>query len=501
MSAGGPSGASWPGQGPVPGGVPPNPWGPRGPRSPFGYRGSLSGPLILILIGCAFLVTNLWPELPVWQLAADYWPFCLIAWGGLRVLEILYIYQQGKALPYYGMSGGEWVFALIAISVGSAVFAGHRVGERFQNGNFPSRVLRVFGEGYDFPVDQSVPGVGLAPRLVIEGLSGNIRANAGAADSIQVRGRSIVRAFSDTDARRFHEASPIELVREGDQVILRIRRGTGVPEQAGISADLDVTLPAGASIEARGRTGDLDVTGITGNVTLNADNAGVRLTNIGGNVQIETRRSDLIRLRGVKGTVELRGGGEDIDLEDIAGEVTIGGFYRGDLNLRNLAKPIRIDNRGNILRLDELKSGSIRADRGDFAVDGIKSPLMLHVGSADVKVSNASGPLDIEVARGDLDISPGAALTGAWTLRTGAGDVELALPPGFQLRARTGRGDIESDYNELRSVSSGRNAEVDGAVGKGPLVDANTGRGNISIRRAGTGTGSNGKRDLVRTEE
>ena len=81
-------------------------------RRPFSQRGSLIGPLILIGIGLAFLISNLAPDLPVWQVAADYWPFLLIGWGAIRAVEIVAAHTQGKPLPLFGISGGEWTLAI-----------------------------------------------------------------------------------------------------------------------------------------------------------------------------------------------------------------------------------------------------------------------------------------------------------------------------------------------------------------------------------------------------
>ena len=75
------------------------------------------------------------------------------------------------------------------------------------------------------------------------------------------------------------------------------------------NADLDISVPEGSSIEAHGRYGDFDIQGITGNVNINSDNAGVRLEELGGNVQIDTRASDSIRAVDIKGNVELKGRG------------------------------------------------------------------------------------------------------------------------------------------------------------------------------------------------
>jgi DUF4097 and DUF4098 domain-containing protein YvlB len=469
-----------------------NPTGSPFQGRPFGHRGSLIGPLILIGIGLAFLISNLAPNLPVWQFAADYWPFLLIGWGAIRAVEIVAAHAQGKPLPLFGISGGEWTLAIFLTIFGSMLFAGHRFGDRFQSSNITRRGLQIFGDGFDYPVQAKLQA-GTAPKLVIDDYWGDVRITATVGDTIEARGQTTVRAFNEGDAKRFHDSSPLELVTEGDHVVLRIRRGGGVPNLVRLSADLDVTVPTGTSIEARGRTGDYDITGITGSVDINADNAGVRLTNIGGKVRVETRRSDIVHLNGVKGDVDLRGGGEDLELEDIAGEVAISGFYRGDLSFRALAKPLHVENRGTELRIDRL-DGTVKMDRGEFTADGVKSPLMLRSGSTDVKVTGSTGALDIDVARGDIELAPSVGPSAAWKIHTGAGDIELALAAGFELLAQTGRGDVFSEFNELRTESRGNNAEMRGSValdGKAGAkagdklvrIDVSAGRGNIRVNR------------------
>ena len=44
-------------------------------------RRSLTGPILIILVGGAFLIYNLRPDIPLFDLLAQYWPFLLIAWG------------------------------------------------------------------------------------------------------------------------------------------------------------------------------------------------------------------------------------------------------------------------------------------------------------------------------------------------------------------------------------------------------------------------------------
>ncbi len=50
---------------------------------------------------------------------------------------------------------------------------------------------------------------------------------------------------------------------------------------------------------------------------------------------------DVVRAVNVKGNLELKGRGNDIDFEKVAGSVTVDGSWSGLVQLRELAKPIR----------------------------------------------------------------------------------------------------------------------------------------------------------------
>ena len=60
-------------------------------------RRSIAGPLIMLLIGGLFLWRNFHPEVPVFDLLAQYWPFLLIGWGLLPLAEVLVFDRQGNS--------------------------------------------------------------------------------------------------------------------------------------------------------------------------------------------------------------------------------------------------------------------------------------------------------------------------------------------------------------------------------------------------------------------
>ena len=74
-------------------------------------RGSIVGPLVLIAIGLVFLLKNIRPDLPLFDMFMDYWPFLLIGWGSLRLVEIplhLFPRRQPCRSPAYPAANGRW---------------------------------------------------------------------------------------------------------------------------------------------------------------------------------------------------------------------------------------------------------------------------------------------------------------------------------------------------------------------------------------------------------
>ena len=86
-------------------------------------RSSIVGPIILILIGGLFLANNLRPDIPMLEFLGRFWPFMLIAWGAVRLIEILIWTVRGKPLPVNGISGGEWFLVIFLSLIGTGLYA------------------------------------------------------------------------------------------------------------------------------------------------------------------------------------------------------------------------------------------------------------------------------------------------------------------------------------------------------------------------------------------
>jgi len=243
-------------------------------------------------------------------------------------------------------------------------------------------------------------------------------------------------------------------------------------------------VPAGSSIEGHGRFGDFDIQNITGTVDISSDNAGVRLEKIGGDVRIDTRKSDIIRAIDVKGRVDLKGRGQDVELQNIEGQVSVGGTYTGQIQLRNLSQPLRYEDPQITLNCEKLP-GQVHMGLGEFTGENVIGPVRLTARSRDITLSDFTQGLELTLDRGDVTLRP--KTMPKIEAHTRSGDIDLALPNGarFDLKASTDRGEVHNDYGDpLKIDESHRGATITGVSGSGPQVRLETGRGSVTVRKA-----------------
>jgi DUF4097 and DUF4098 domain-containing protein YvlB len=441
-------------------------------------RRSMAGPLVLILIGVLFLWNNIRPDVPVFELISVYWPFFLIAWGVLRLVEVLASAAASKPLPR-GMSGGEVVLVIFICLIGSGFFTATRHGWRFA-----PRSLDILGEQYDYPVTFQAPAAN-ARTVVFDGMRGNLRITGGDVQEIRITGRKTVRAFRKPDADQANQNTPVEVATEGDRLVVHTNQDR-ISGDRRITEDLEVTIPRAVNVETRQRSGDLDITDLGGNVDASSDRSDVRLLRIGGNARLELRRSALIRVVAVKGTVELQGRGADVELENIGGPVTINGGYSGTLDFKNLAKPLRFESQNTDLRVEAVP-GRINMDLSELSAKNLVGPIWLKTKSKDVKMEDFTQSIEIETERGDIELQPVRVPLAKIEARSRTGKIQLVLPEkaGFQLHATTEHGEALNDFGPpIHQEREGRSASLKGSVGSGASITVSTERGTVTVRKA-----------------
>ncbi len=458
-------------------------------------RGTVAGPLILIGIGFLFLLRVLSPEFSIGHILATYWPYLLILWGALHLLEITIRFLSGSPIPVNGVSGGGWVLVVLISLVGLSAFEARRLDPWWRRAGFEQGV-EMFGEPHDYEVPLLKQAAGKSPKIVFENFRGDAKITGADVTDVSVTGHKTIRALASGESDKANSLTPVEVVREGDNIIIRCNQQKA-KEQSRVTTDLQVTVPRNSTIEANGRQGDFEVTDVNGDVDIVSDSAGVRIQNVSGNVHVDTRRGDIVRCTNVKGNVDVKGRGTDVELERISGPVTVTGRYSGVVSLRGLARGVHIDGMDTELKLDKLP-GQVRLERGSLNVQNADGPMEVSGKSTDIEISGFNDSLIIQVEKGDIDLRPGKLPLAKMSIRTRSGNVDLAVPDAakFDLQASTSHGNVENEFGEpLKQVSYGNSgSKLEGIVGGGPALSLTTSRGTITVRKAsaddskGTGT-------------
>ncbi len=452
-------------------------------------RGSVTGPLFIIALGVIFLLHAISPQFPLVDWLGQYWPYLLILWGVIALAEVCIRTLRGAAIPRNGVSGGAWFVVVLICFVGFTFFEMRQPDNWWQNTNWGRGFDNAFGQEHQYSVNTTQKQVGEKPHIIVEDFRGDAKIVGVDGKELTVSGQKTIRALEERTADRTDANTPVEVMVEGTNIIVRCNQGRA-GYRTSITTNLDLSIPKEASLEVANSAGDLEISSLLGDVKLRSGSSGMRLQDIGGNIAVETRRSDLVRCTNVKGNVDLRGHGSDIELNRVGGQVSISGDYTGTISLRGVDKAARLQNSRTDLQVEHIP-GEIRLDRGSMNIQDAVGPLRVNAHSTDLSLENVSNAIEISVDRGDIDLKPGRLPLSRMTARANSGNIELALPAtaNFALSANTDRGQVENDFgDELKEQTSGRGARLEGSVGSGPSIDLVTGRGTITVRKDGGAT-------------
>jgi DUF4097 and DUF4098 domain-containing protein YvlB len=364
------------------------------------------------------------------------------------------------------------------------VYSSTRPNRLFHIRNFQGSGMEIFGEQYDYPIHASGEAQGIT-MLVLDNLRGNVTVNGGEGATYSADGHKSIKAYNKGEADRLDGKTQVRFVREGTQLIVRTAERSAI-DAGSLSTDIEIQVPHGVSVEARGRSGDLTVNSVTGMVDISSDRGDIRLSEIGGNARVVVNRSGLVRAVGLKGNLDIEGKGSDVQLENITGQVSVNGAYSGTLEFKNLAQPLHFESDRTTLRIAQI-AGTFTMDLGDIRANHLVGPVKLKTKSRDVHIEDFTDAMDIEIERGDIELTPAKLPLSRIDVRSRNGNVELTLPEraDFDLHANTRQGDATNDYGSaVRSEVEGRSASLRSVMAKGAAINVATDRGTVSVKKS-----------------
>ena len=457
---------------------------PMTPAPPPRYQRSLAGPIVLIVIGCVFLLHNFGMRLPIWRFFGHWWPLLLILWGVIKLVEHFNANRLGYRAS--GIGAGSVFLLLLIIVFGLGAHYSHDVnwgGVRDQI-QIDDDLGGMFGNAYTYNdnLEQTFPADGNL-RIVSDRGAINVQPSDG--DSIKVVVHKKLYANNQSDADKYNQGSKPVITVNGTSVLLNANtNGAG---DHGVSSDLDVYVPRKAALDVASRRGDLNVTDRKADVKIAGQHGDMVLNDIGGAVKINLEKGS-IRISKVMGDVDINGRIDDTSVEDVNGAVHMNGDFFNDIRVSKIAKTVTFKTSRSDLMLASVP-GDLEISGDSLRGNDITGPSRLVMRSKEVHLDDVSGDLELESSNGDIEIHAANKLPlGKMTITGRKGDVTLVLPPnaGFQIDATTRKGDITTDFGNVKvDEVGGGTSKATGSVGNGAArLVINADMGDIKITKS-----------------
>lgn len=434
-------------------------------------RRSVIGPLFIILLGSVLLAQNLASDFSAWGLFAEQWPWLLVGWGALRLIEHGAAALRGGEGPP-PMRAGALALALLLCAFGSAAHG-------IQDSTWPNEVKSLFGgfalvnPPHRVEVSKSWPAEGIR-TLEIDGYLGEVTLSGDDQDSIRLEGRRDIVADSLEEAREASATAPVRFEIEGDTARLD---PSGSPQRR-FSGNVVIRAPRTLALAVRDGDGDLKVQDFDAGAAIQAG-GGVEVERMTGDVAIEIQRGRRAKARDVMGDFSVSGSPRRVEARRIQGSVSLEGDRIRNLEIREVGS-LRLASRALQLSASGGVSGSVEVRDHEIDIRGVEGGLELDgQGRWEIQAADFGAPTRLQAQRGEIQAKVDADRLGDLELRLESGNIRLSLPADAQYALEASGSTIESSLPEHRAATDA-SLSVGGASGD-PQLRLHTGRGKIEL--------------------
>jgi hypothetical protein len=453
---------------------------------------SFAGAIVLIILGVIFLLGNVgvltWPK--ILYGFAKYWPVLLIIWGIVKLLEYFHAQRSGYAAP--GIGAGGVVLMVFVVFFGLIASTAARHAPHIQVDGEP---FSFMGTAYSFQEELEQPSVP-GNNIEVNGVRGNVTVIPWDEPRVKVVADKRVRAGSEEEARRAHERAKISISQVGDTIAINAPSApTGGSEpfewKPSVQANLQIYAPRKADVKIQSRRGEVAVEGREGMVEIEAAHGDVTVRDVKGNAKVRAEDGDFdVRVENITGDVTVEGRVDDSTVSSVSGKVNLLGEFFGEMRVSKAGKGLRFSSRRTDMETGTIQ-GELIMDSGELRATQLAGLKILARASKDVRLENVSGNVEVATRNGSVEVYAEQLPLGNISITNDKGPIQLYLPSGAAVRieAQTRHGEIESDFDELKVDSQGRETKLSGAIGppgsKAARVQLTTEHADNEIRKRG----------------
>jgi len=436
--------------------------------------------LVLIFIGLLLLLHN-YRGFELTGVILRWWPLILIFWGAIKIYER----TAGARASQPGASritSGE-----VFLVLGLLALVGLVIGVDQARQRIPGMIgIDLPGEAYASSIDVAPKPVPANARVSVRGGRGDITVRASDEPEIRVAGKVNVKSWSESAAKRLGGQVSAEIVQNGDGFEVR---PTGVGGgNSRISVDMDITVPKKALLTVHSEKGDVSVSDMGSQVSIDNGNGDIEVRGTTGDVNLDMRRGDA-KISDTKGDVKISGRGGSVEVVNASGSFTINGEFVGPIRADKVTKGVRFVSHRTDLTLTQL-SGHMEATSGNLEVVDAPGNLTMKSRDEDITIENAGGKINIDDRNGNVQVRFSSPPKEDVQITNASAAITLTLPESssFEILADCHRGDIDSEFEadslKHTSTDSG-DSHLEGKYGRGrgPKIILKTSYGSISIHK------------------
>lgn len=434
--------------------------------------------LIILLVGLLLLLHN-YRGFELGSIFYHWWPLLLILWGAVKIYERTAGARAGDPAAAR-ITGGEVFLVLGLLALLGIVAASEELPRHFPDWSNDIGVT----SGTDLNVaPKPIPA---NSRVAIRNVRGDISVRASDQPEIRVSGKSEGHGWSELDARRNSEHISVNITQNGDGY--EIQPNGSAADEGRATVDMEVVLPAKASVNIHNDKGDVSVADMLSAISITDSSGDVEVRNAGSDVAIDMRHGDA-KISDVKGDVKISGSGDSVEATNTTGSLTVTGEFVGPIRADKVAKGVRFVSRRTDLTLTQL-AGHMEAGSGNLEIVDAPGNLILRTRDEDITVENAGGKLRIENRNGDIEVHFSSPPKDDIEIDNSSAGITLSLPESssFQILADCHSGDINSEFSAdslKKTEADSGNSHLEGTYGqgRGPKIILKTSYGSISIHK------------------
>jgi hypothetical protein len=452
---------------------------PDRPRS----SGLFSG-LLLVSLGILMLLWR-YEHIGLGSILRHWWPLIFIVWGLVKFYERTIAQRQGRATGW--ITAGE-IFLVVGVFclVGMVVIVDLAREKFSRHGGWHGMEGIEIGDPYSFDLDVPPLKVPTNARVQITLPRGDVSVHASDEPQIAVTGKKQIRSWNQENASQMAENVKLEVTKDGDSYV--IRPSDSSQDIGGASFDLDVALPKKSDLSIKTQKGAIHVADIAAPLSVSTQKGDVEISDTGGSVTIDTQGGDMT-VSDTKGDVKIAGKGGEVSVVNATGGFTLNGEFYGPIHAEKIAKGIRFISHRTDFTLTQL-TGHMSVESGNFEIVDAPGNLTLRTSSAEVRVENPGGRVNIDNRNGNIDVRYSVAPKDEIQLTNSSSGITLSLPSNtsFELVADCHSCDIDTDFSNSslnKTTTKSGDSHLEGKYGSGhPIkIVIRTSYGSINIRK------------------